>query len=201
MKLIEEGRVRLNDPVSQFIPEFGRFGKSAITIRHLLTHTSGLRPDLELEVEFHGSDEAIRRASDEVPSVAAGRTLRLQRHQFFPARRHRAPRQRRDARSLREGAHFEPLGMSETSFLPPESWRPRIAPTEACATAGLAVRWRRSVPPRRSSTIRPRGAWTASRDTPGCSAPPPICRASAACCSAADDWETSGYCRRQPSRA
>jgi len=50
MKLIEEGQMRLNDPVSQFVPEFGKYGKSGITIRHLLTHTSGLRPDLELEV-------------------------------------------------------------------------------------------------------------------------------------------------------
>jgi CubicO group peptidase (beta-lactamase class C family) len=62
MKLMEEGRIRLNDPVASFIPEFGKYGKSSITIRHLLTHTSGLRPDLELEVEFSGADEAIRRA-------------------------------------------------------------------------------------------------------------------------------------------
>ena len=68
MKLVEEGRIRLNDPVAQFIPEFGRYGKGGITIRHLLTHTSGLRPDLELEVEFHGADEAIRRAIEEVPT-------------------------------------------------------------------------------------------------------------------------------------
>src|SRR4029077_5182322 len=72
MKLVEEGRIRLNDPVAQFVPEFGRYGKNGITIRHLLTHTSGLRPDLELEIEFHGADEAIRRAIDEVPTSAPG---------------------------------------------------------------------------------------------------------------------------------
>src|SRR4051794_28521377 len=55
MKLVEEGRIRLADPVAQFIPEFARYGKGAILIRHLLTHTSGLRPDLELDVEFHGA--------------------------------------------------------------------------------------------------------------------------------------------------
>ena len=37
MKLVEEGRIRLNDPVAQFVPDFGRYGKSGITIRHLLT--------------------------------------------------------------------------------------------------------------------------------------------------------------------
>ena len=60
MTLVERGRIRLNDPVMLFIPEFGRYGKSVITIRHLLTHTSGLRPDLELEAEFNGTDEIGR---------------------------------------------------------------------------------------------------------------------------------------------
>ena len=63
MQLVEQGRLRLTDPVARYIPEFGRYRKDTITIRHLLTHTSGLRPDLELEVEFNGADEAIRRAS------------------------------------------------------------------------------------------------------------------------------------------
>ena len=69
MQLVEAGRIRLNDPVARYIPEFGRYGKDTITIRHLMTHTSGLRPDLELEVEFSGADEAIRRAIDEVPTA------------------------------------------------------------------------------------------------------------------------------------
>ena len=83
MKLVEEGRIRLNDPVAQFIPEFGRYGKSGITIRHLLTHTSGLRPDLELEVEFHGADEAIRRAIEEVPTSPPGERFVYSDINFF----------------------------------------------------------------------------------------------------------------------
>ena len=94
MKLVEEGRIRLTDPVAQFIPEFGRYGKSAITIRQLLTHTSGLRPDLELEVEFHGAEEADSPGVRRGAGLAAGRTLRLQRHQLLSARRHRAPGER-----------------------------------------------------------------------------------------------------------
>src|SRR5262249_8681890 len=60
MQLVESGRLRLNDPVARHIPEFGKYGKDAITIRQLMTHTSGLRPDLELDVEFDGAAEAIR---------------------------------------------------------------------------------------------------------------------------------------------
>src|SRR5207244_3714425 len=70
MQLVERGRVRLGDRVVQFIPGFDRFGKDGVTIRHLLTHTSGLRPDLDLDVEFTGQAEAIRRAIDEHPVAA-----------------------------------------------------------------------------------------------------------------------------------
>src|SRR5258708_28389468 len=83
MQLVEEGRIRLNDPVARFVPEFGRYGKTGITIRHLLTHTSGLRPDLELEVEFHGADEAIRRAVDEVPATPPGERFVYSDINFF----------------------------------------------------------------------------------------------------------------------
>ena len=42
-QLWEKGQLRLEDPVSRFIPEFGEGGKEGVSIRHLLTHTCGLR--------------------------------------------------------------------------------------------------------------------------------------------------------------
>lgn len=42
MKLVEDGKVRLNDRVSDYVPGFERYRKANITIRHLMTHTSGL---------------------------------------------------------------------------------------------------------------------------------------------------------------
>src|ERR1700730_13064909 len=129
MKLMEEGRIRLNDPVASFIPEFGKYGKNGTTIRHLLTHTSGLRPDLELEVEFNGPEEAIRLAIEEVPTASPGERFVYSDINFFLlgdiVRRVSGERLDRYAK-----AHiFEPLLMHETMFLPPESLRPRIAPT------------------------------------------------------------------------
>ena len=44
MRLVTEGRVRLNDPVAAYLPEFAQNGKRDITIRELLTHYSGLAP-------------------------------------------------------------------------------------------------------------------------------------------------------------
>jgi uncharacterized protein YbbC (DUF1343 family)/CubicO group peptidase (beta-lactamase class C family) len=132
MQLVEQGRVRLNDTVARFIPEFARHGKDRITIRHLLTHTSGLRPDLDLEVEFTGADEAIRRAADETPTAAPGERFVYSDINFFLlgdiVRLASGERLDRYAK-----AHiFDPLAMTETTFLPPESWRSRIAPTERC---------------------------------------------------------------------
>jgi uncharacterized protein YbbC (DUF1343 family)/CubicO group peptidase (beta-lactamase class C family) len=132
MTLVERGRIRLTDPVTQFIPEFGRHGKDGILVRHLLTHTSGLRPDLELEIEFNGSEEAIRRAIEEVPTAPPGERFIYSDINFFLlgdiVRRVSGERLDRYAKAQ----IFDPLGMKETTFLPPESWRPRIAPTERC---------------------------------------------------------------------
>src|SRR6266849_4370875 len=129
MKMVEEGRIRLSDPVAQFVPDFARYGKSGIAVRHLLTHTSGLRPDLELEVEFHGADEAIRRAIEEVPTSPPGERFVYSDINFFLlgdiVRRVSGERLDRYAKAQ----IFEPLGMKDTTFLPPESSRPRIAPT------------------------------------------------------------------------
>jgi len=132
MQLVEQGSIRLNDRVTQFIPEFGKNGKSDITIRQLLTHTSGLAPDLPLEVEFNGSDEAIRRAIELPPGAPPGQRFIYSDINFFVlgdiVRRVSGERIDRYA-----SEHvFVPLGMRDTMFLPPESLRPRIAPTERC---------------------------------------------------------------------
>src|SRR5688572_23238158 len=42
MILIEEGKIRLNDRVAVYVPGFERYGKADITVRHLMTHVSGL---------------------------------------------------------------------------------------------------------------------------------------------------------------
>src|SRR5690349_15096551 len=45
MQLFDQGKFRLNDRITQYIPEF-QGGKSEISIRNLMTHFSGMRPDL-----------------------------------------------------------------------------------------------------------------------------------------------------------
>ena len=133
MMLVEQGRLRLTDRVSTYIPEFARYGKEDITIRHLLTHVAGLRPDLDLTLEWQGYDRAITLAAEEVPTAPAGERFIYSDIGFFLLgdiirRVSGTPLDVFARQHL-----LDPLGMKDTMFLPPERLRSRIAPTERCA--------------------------------------------------------------------
>ena len=132
MTLIEDGRLRLNDTVASHIPGFERYGKGGITIRHLLTHVSGLRPDVDLH-PWSGYDAAIELAKDEVATAPPGDVFVYSDINFFLLGDivTRLTGQSLDA--YLKARVFAPLGMTETGFQPPKTLLPRIAPTERCA--------------------------------------------------------------------
>jgi uncharacterized protein YbbC (DUF1343 family)/CubicO group peptidase (beta-lactamase class C family) len=136
MKLVEDGRIRLSDRVSTFVPGFERHGKTDITIRHLMTHTSGLRPDLDSANPWTGSDMAIDLAIDEIPTAPPGERFVYSDINYLLlgdiVRRVSGMPLNVFARTR----IFEPLGMKDTTFLPPAALRPRIAPTEPCTEFG-----------------------------------------------------------------
>src|SRR5512132_644407 len=136
MQLVEQGKVRLSDKVASFIPEFGKYGKDDITVLHLMTHVSGLRPDLDLGNDWKGYDTAIKLACEEIPTSAPGERFVYSdiNYELLGEIVHRVSGQTLDA-YVREQI-FKPLGMSETQFLPPASLRSRIAPTELCTALG-----------------------------------------------------------------
>jgi uncharacterized protein YbbC (DUF1343 family)/CubicO group peptidase (beta-lactamase class C family) len=136
MILVEEGKLRLSDRVAAHIPGFERYGKGEITLRHLLTHTSGLRPDLEMSLEFASSEEAVARAMEEIPTAPPGERLVYSDIGFFLLGDivRRVAGQPLD--QFAKARIFDPLGMRETMFNPPASLRPRIAPTERCTQYG-----------------------------------------------------------------
>jgi CubicO group peptidase (beta-lactamase class C family) len=72
MKLVQEGKIRLNDPVSVYLPEFAKNGKKDITIRELLTHYSGLTEDLDLKTAWKGREAAFQMAMDQKPVFPPG---------------------------------------------------------------------------------------------------------------------------------
>jgi len=130
MQLWEQGKLRMNDPVAKYLPEFGQNGKQDITIRQLLVHYSGLAPDLDLATAWEGKETAYRMAFEGAPERPPGAAFVYSDINFVVLG---ALVERLSGESLDEysARHiFGPLGMKETRFVPPSSWLPRIAPTE-----------------------------------------------------------------------
>jgi uncharacterized protein YbbC (DUF1343 family)/CubicO group peptidase (beta-lactamase class C family) len=139
MKLFEEGKLRINDPVTAYLPEF-QGGHSDITVRDLMTHFSGLRPDLDLEPAWSGYQTGIQRALLDRPTGPPGTRFVYSDINFELLGEivHRL-----SGKPLDEYARqtvFEPLGMKETGFHPAVSLRARIAPTEIDAATGEPFR-------------------------------------------------------------
>jgi uncharacterized protein YbbC (DUF1343 family)/CubicO group peptidase (beta-lactamase class C family) len=130
MQLYEQGRIGLNDPVAKYLPEFGANGKQDITIRHLLTHYSGLPPDLTLDEPWQGKEEGYRRAFAIAPMRPPGEQFVYSDINFIALG---AIVEKLSGLTLDEYTKrniMDPLGLSHTQFLPPASWIPSIAPTE-----------------------------------------------------------------------
>jgi uncharacterized protein YbbC (DUF1343 family)/CubicO group peptidase (beta-lactamase class C family) len=130
MQLISEGRVRLNDPVAAYLPEFKQNDKEDITVRELLTHYSGLPPDLDLKSPWQGRDAAFSMAM-QVRPIYPPATRFLYSDVNFETLGFIV--EKVTGKTLNEYANakiFAPLGMSDTRFLPPAEWTPRIAPTQ-----------------------------------------------------------------------
>jgi uncharacterized protein YbbC (DUF1343 family) len=130
MKLVEEGKLRLNDPVAAYLPEFATNGKNSITIRQLLTHFSGLREDLDLKTAWNGRDAAYRMAMEVQPAFPPGSRflysdINFEILGFLVEKISGLKLDEYAARNV-----FAPLAMKDTRFTPPVNWRPRIAPTE-----------------------------------------------------------------------
>jgi len=130
MQLFEQGKVRLNDPVAKYLPEFAQNGKEDITVRQLLTHYSGLAPDLDLKTPWLGKETAYRMASAETPAQAPGSQFTYSDINFvvLGALVERVSGEALDAYTARHS--FAPLKMTHTRYTPPAAWRAKIAPTQ-----------------------------------------------------------------------
>ncbi|WP_395358857.1 serine hydrolase [Streptomyces sp. YH02] len=126
---IERGALELEERVTAYLPEFGGGGKQDVTVRQLLTHTSGFRAWIPL-YKAPTREGKLRLIWDEVPANPPGSrylysdlnliTLQLILEEIT-------------GRGLDVLLHDEitaPLGMHRTRFNPPLSWRPGIAATE-----------------------------------------------------------------------
>lgn len=74
MRLVDEGRIALEDTVRRHLPAFAGGGKDEVTLEQLLTHTAGLQPWWPLYLETAGRGEALLRAQELPLASAPGTT-------------------------------------------------------------------------------------------------------------------------------
>jgi uncharacterized protein YbbC (DUF1343 family)/CubicO group peptidase (beta-lactamase class C family) len=129
MLLYERGQIDLDAPVSIYLAQFNGPKQRPITIRQLLTHTSGLRPDVSLSEPWSGYETGIRLALEEQPTTTPGTAFRYSDINFILLGEivHRVSGKPLD--EFTQKKIFKPLGMKNSTFNPPKSWVARVAPT------------------------------------------------------------------------
>ncbi len=130
MILVEDGKLILSDPVAKYIPEFARRGKAEVQVHHLLTHFSGLRPDLDLDRPWQGYDRAVELACREGLLHEPGQQFVYSDINYLLLGEivRRVSGQTLDVFAAQR--IFGPLGMADTGFNPPEEKLARVVPTE-----------------------------------------------------------------------
>ena len=118
--LLQEGQLYLDAKVSDILPEFGRRGKEAIRLRHLLTHTSGL-PDmlpqnLELRAAHAPLGEYYARLQEIEPLFQPGSHVCYQSMGFLVLARLIEALSGQTLPSFLSGRVFLPLGLTATSL-------------------------------------------------------------------------------------
>ncbi|HON06965.1 MAG TPA: DUF1343 domain-containing protein [Verrucomicrobiota bacterium] len=130
MLLWERGKIVLDDPVSKYIPEFNGVGRESIKIRHLLTHTSGLRAGIGANPPWNGYDVGIKLACAEKPRTTPGSAFLYSDINFILLGEIVRRVSGLPLNEFAEKEIFKPLKMLDTGFLPPKEKISRIAPTQ-----------------------------------------------------------------------
>ena len=138
MELVDRGLIHLDKPAAAYWPAFAANGKGGITIRQLLTHTSGLRAGVASRPPWSDYDGAMAAIAEDQPVKAPGTQFNYSDVNFITLGEivHRVSHMPLNVFCKREV--FEPLGMKDTSFLPSPALKPRIAPTDY---QGSGLRW------------------------------------------------------------
>jgi serine-type D-Ala-D-Ala carboxypeptidase len=140
MIAVDEHRIDLDAPIQRYVPAFQGAGKERVTVRHLLTHSSGLPAWRALYREAADRAGAMALADttplDTVPGARMvysdlGAIVLTQAIEHIYGTR---------IDSLLARRVFGPLGMGSTRYLPPPDWLPRIAPTENDPWRGRILR-------------------------------------------------------------
>ncbi|MBO1325259.1 beta-lactamase family protein [Acetobacter sp. TBRC 12305] len=130
MQLFERGLVGLDTPAARYLPWFAANGKQDITIRLLLTHYSGLAPDLPLDTRWQGRARAIQLVTETRPVNLPGERFVYSDINFITLgliveKLTGQPLAQYASRHI-----LAPLGLKQSVFNPQAGLIARIAPTQ-----------------------------------------------------------------------
>lgn len=126
---MERGALELEGKVASYLPDFARAGKQDITIRQLLTHTSGFRAWIPL-YSAPTYEEKLQRIWNEAPVSAPGTAYLYSDLNLISLQLVLERVTGRTLDVLLRDEITEPLGLRRTRYNPPASWRQGIAATE-----------------------------------------------------------------------
>ncbi|WP_042459411.1 serine hydrolase domain-containing protein [Neobacillus dielmonensis] len=129
LKLMELGKWHLDDKVARFLPEFGKNGKSEITIKHLLTHTSGLASHYEYFRENLNTEQILERIYDDQLVAGIGEKMTYSDLGFITLYKLMEIVTGEPFEEFVKRELFDKLDMAETGFRPSFE-RSRYAATE-----------------------------------------------------------------------
>jgi serine-type D-Ala-D-Ala carboxypeptidase len=141
LQQIEAGRIDLYAPVARYLPEFATNGKGTITVEQLLTHTSGLQPDLTLWRDWPDIPSRFKAVLDVAPVNPPGSTylysdLNMITLQMVVQQVTGLPLD-----ALVQNGITGPLGMAHTGYNPPAAARDSIAATEYQSEPARGLVW------------------------------------------------------------
>lgn len=140
LQLVGTGRVALDSPVVRYLPSWTAAGAERITVRHLLTHSSGLPAWRALYKEASTAEEAASQLFATSPDTLPGVRYVYSDLGFILLGK-MVERVSGERLADYGSAHlFAPLGMRDTRYVPPTSWLARIAPTERDPWRGRQIR-------------------------------------------------------------
>lgn len=129
MRLIEAGRLRLDDPVAKHWPAFGANGKPDVTIAHLLLHTSGLTADNALADYLDGREKAMERIAALKLEAPPGTRFRYSDVGFIVLGELVEKLGGLPVDRYAKTHVFDPLKMTDTAYRPAGDLVKRVAPT------------------------------------------------------------------------
>jgi len=130
LKLHEEGKLDIDQPVAKYLRDFAAQGKEEITLRQLLLHTSGLIADNALSDYQDGHDEAVARLLALKPIRPAGECFVYSDVGFLVLGQVIEAVTGKSLDTAAREMIFEPLGMKHTRYNPGKELHELIAPQD-----------------------------------------------------------------------